>query len=98
MADLDLSPAARADLVEIRKYSIEQFGSDIADPYFFRFEKAFAVLRTHPLSGQPQPTLGRDIRCYTHRKHRVFYRVEAELVLIVRIIDHARNTRRELIK
>jgi toxin ParE1/3/4 len=96
MAELDLSPAARADLVEIRKFSIEQFGAPVADAYFLGFGEAFALLRSHPLAGQAQPTLGRDIRCFTHRKHRIFYRVEAELVLIVRIIHHARNARREL--
>lgn len=96
MAELDLSPAARADLVEIRRYSIEQFGAVVADAYFLGFEEAFAILRRHPLAGSQQPALGKSLRCYTHRKHRIFYIVEAELVLIVRIIHHARNARREL--
>jgi toxin ParE1/3/4 len=96
MAELDLSPAARADLVEIRRYSIEQFGAAIADAYFLGFDQAFDVLRRHPLSGSQQLELGKGLRCYTHRKHRIFYIVEAELVLIVRIIHHARNARRAL--
>lgn len=43
MADLRLTAAARADLVEIRRYSIVEFGGNVADIYFRGFKDAFAL-------------------------------------------------------
>lgn len=40
-----------------------------------------------------KPELGCDIRCLVHRHHRIFYIIEADVVVIGRIIHHARNTR-----
>jgi toxin ParE1/3/4 len=96
MIELDLSPAARADLIDIRIYSIEQFGSAAADDYFLGFDLAFAMLRQHPEAGAEQRVLGRGIRRFTHRRHRIFYKIEGDLLLIVRIVHHARSAQRAL--
>jgi toxin ParE1/3/4 len=96
MASLRLSAAARVDLVEIRQYSISEFGPDVADAYLRGFNAAFAALRERPFVGAARPELGEGLRCLTYRRHRLFYRVERDLVLIVRIIHHARNAHREL--
>jgi toxin ParE1/3/4 len=88
-----LSPAARADLVAIREYSIDQFDADTADAYFLGFEAAFDLLREHPLAGPAKPELGKGIRCMVHRRHRIFYHVKSDLVLIVRIVHHAQDNR-----
>ena len=96
MIELDLSPAARADLIDIRIYSIEQFGSAVADDYFLGFDEAFALLRRHPKAGAEQRVLGKGIRCFTHRRHKIIYQNEGNLLLIVRIIHHARSAKRAL--
>jgi toxin ParE1/3/4 len=96
MAELDLSPAARADLVDIRLYSIKQFGANVADAYFHGFDEAFALLRQHPKVGPEQKGLGQEIRCLVHRRHRIFYQIEDNLVVIVRILHHAMNAKRML--
>lgn len=96
MAKVFPSLAARADLLEIREYSIEQFGGDVADNYFLGFDEAFDLLADHPLIGAVRPDLGKGIRCLAHRRHRIFYCVERDAVLIVRIVHHARDARRTL--
>ena len=96
VAEVELSSAARADLVEIDDFGEEQYGREIADVYAFGFEEAFDRLASFPNSGQAYPELGRGIRCIVHRKHRVFYTVNDDLVLIVRIIHHAQDARRAL--
>ena len=92
-AEVQLSPAARADLVEIREYSIAQFDPDTADAYFLGFEEAFALMSAHPHIGMAQPELGEGIRCLKHRQHRLYYRVEKHVVIIVRVIHHARDAK-----
>ena len=47
MTDLRLSSAAGEDLIEIRLYSLNEFGGPVADDYLRGFEKAFDRLRRH---------------------------------------------------
>lgn len=95
-AEVRLSSAARADLVEIREYSIAQFDPETANAYFLGFDEAFDLLSTHPNIGMARPDLGKDIRCLTHRKHRLFYCVEKLVVIIIRVVHHARVARTAL--
>lgn len=96
MAELDLSPAARADLLEIRVYSVDKFGVEVADSYFLGFDAAFVLLREHPMAGVARLELGKGIRCLIHRQHRIFYYIDKDTVVIVRIVHHARDARRAL--
>jgi toxin ParE1/3/4 len=89
-----LSPAARADLADIRVYSVEQFSPSVADAYFLGFDAVFDLLSAQPAAGQAHPELGLGIRCFRHRRHRLFYVFDSELVLIVRVIHYARRVRR----
>ncbi len=91
MAEVAFSNAAETDLVEIDEFSAEQFGEDVAEAYMHGFDEAFALLRDHPKAGAACPELGNGIRCLVHRRHRIFYTFEDELVLIVRIVHHAMN-------
>jgi toxin ParE1/3/4 len=93
MGRLQLSPAARADLVQIRRYGNHQFGGAASDAYFLGFENAFDVLERHPQAGPAKPELGDGIRCLVHRQHRIFYRIEKDGVLIARVIHHAMDER-----
>ena len=102
MAELELSNRARRDLVDIRLFSNRQFGKAVADTYFLGFEEAFDLLISYPQSGHAEPELGKDIRCLTHRQHRIFYRLESDSVggrvRIIRILHHAMDTRTAMAK
>jgi toxin ParE1/3/4 len=93
VADIRFSPAARSDLATIDEYSAEQFGDDVADAYARGFMETFELLARHPYAGALRPELGDDIRCQLHRRHRVFYRVDREIVVILRIVHHAMDER-----
>lgn len=96
IAELRLSAAAEADLEAIDEYSNDMFGDDVADVYMRGFGELFDLLRRHQLAGQLKPELSKDIRCIVHRQHRIFYRIDGDVVLVARIIHHARNAKREL--
>ena len=89
MAEVRLSPSALADLDDIVAYGIERHGKESAAAYFSSFDSVFALLDDHPLSGQIDEDTG--FRRRHHRTHRIFYRVEDEVVLIVRIIHQSRD-------
>jgi toxin ParE1/3/4 len=96
VARLRFLATAKADLISIRLYSNREFGDDVADAYFRGFNKVFLLLREHPNAGAAKPELGKGIRCLVHRRHRIFYNVNDDLVLIRRIIHHAQSARRAL--
>jgi toxin ParE1/3/4 len=91
MAEVRLSAAARADLVEIRRYSLERFGAAAADRYFLEFNRVFTLLANQPLAGVAQPELGPTVRRFTQGSHRVLYRVEVDAVRVIRVLHHARR-------
>ena len=96
MADLDLSPAARSDLLEIRVYSVDRFGGEVADSYFLGFDAAFALLREHPMAGASRTDLGNGMRCLLHQRHRIFYHIDGDTVVIVRVVHHAMDAKQAL--
>lgn len=98
MAEIKLSVAARADLTAIDEWGAGQFGEDVADQYSRGFNDAFALLAQHPQTGAVKAELGEGIRCLIHKRHRIFYRVEDGIVLIIRIAHHAQDTRLTLKK
>ena len=86
---LRIGAIARADLAAIRRYSVREFGADVADVYFRGFTKAFDMLRAHPFAGTVREDIGPGALLYVHRRHRILYRVEDELIVIVRVSHHA---------
>lgn len=91
MAKVKFSPAARADLKEIGRFSRREFGSQVAAKHLLGFDDAFALLRAHPEAGPVREEYGANIRCLMHRRHRILYRLDGDVVRIAAIIHHARN-------
>ena len=79
-------------MAEIDKYSIAEFGEAVAAEYMGGFKKAFKRLADFPRSGVAVPKLGKGLRCLVHKQHRIFYRAEEDVVVIIRIIHSKRET------
>ena len=98
MAEIRFSPAARADLKDIGRFSRREFGKTVADKYLLGLDQVFDRVALHPHFGEAQPKLGKGVRRSSHRSHRIFYEVEGDVVLILRIFHHARDVKRGLLK
>ena len=96
MADLDYSPEASADIEGIAAFSVERFGNETADAYLTGLEIACERLRDIPEMAAIYPRIHPKIRCLIYRRHRIFYRYEADTVLIVRILHQARDVKRAM--
>lgn len=96
MTTLRLSEAAQADLVDIRLYSNSQFGAGATDAYMRGFKQVFRRLRQYPNFALAVDDLAPDLRCAVHRSHQIFYCVEKDMILIVRILHHAQNAPRHI--
>jgi len=96
VAEVRFSNAAEADLVEIDEFSVTQFAEDVAEVYMHGFDEAFARLGDFPSAGPAMSGLGEGVRCLIHRSHRIFYRLDEDGVLVVRILHHSQDARRHL--
>jgi toxin ParE1/3/4 len=96
VTDVILSRAARDDLAEIVRYGAANFGVDAVEAYQDAIDKAFARLEDFPRSGEARPDYGSGLRCLICRKHRILYRIQENVVRIIRILHHSRDVPRHL--
>lgn len=94
MIEVRFSRLAGHDLDTIRQKGEAAFGEDSTRRHLHGFERIFALLRTHPLGGQERLELGPGVRTFSHRPHRVLYRIDGDVVTVLRIIHAARDTGR----
>lgn len=98
MTKLVLRREARKDLAEIDRYSIEQFGAEVARDYVDAIRAAFHRLREHPLSGPVYEGVRLPPRYVSCGKHRIFYDYVADqdLLLVLRILHQAMAPERHI--
>lgn len=90
---LDIKAAARAELAQIYEYSVAEFGPPVAEAYLFGLRQAFDRLLEFPFIGPVYPDVTPEIRVLLHWSHRIFYRIEDDTVLIVRVLNKRRDVR-----
>lgn len=91
MARLVFSTAAIADIDDIAAFSVEKFGTDVADAYLTGLEVRCEQLCEFPAIGAIYPRLRPATRCLIYRSHRIFYNINDDHVLIVRILHQSRD-------
>jgi toxin ParE1/3/4 len=96
VAKVRLAELAREDARHIRIYSKAAFGIAMAREYMSGLRRVFVLLGERPLAGAVESDLGDNIRSFVHRSHRIYYRVDSEGVMVVRILHHAQDIRRAL--
>jgi toxin ParE1/3/4 len=96
MARLVFSRDASADIADIMAFSVAQFGKAVAVDYLDGLEIACELLREYPEMAAVYPRVKPEMRCLTYRSHRIFYRVDGDEVLIVRVLHRARDAKRVL--
>lgn len=99
MANVHLSPAAQADLAEIRRYIAEELQNPIAaERTVRRIFKSLRLLERFPFSGAPLQAAGTDTgyRSVISGNYRSFYRCDEKDVYVIRILYGRRDFMRIL--
>lgn len=96
MAELRLSRRAASDLAEIADYTISEFGIDQARRYRDQFQACFQSLLDNPQLGRSAEEVAPGLRRIRQQAHVVFYRVERDGLLIVRVLQHSMDFERHL--
>lgn len=88
------SAAARADLVEIWVYVLDNADVVRADAVIDRILARIAGLGEQPMMGPSRDDIASGARCLVVERWLALYRVEAESVQIIRVVDGVRDLRR----
>ena len=92
---VDVSHRARSDILDIHSY-ISEHSPASAERMLVRFSQRFDELREFPLLGRDRSELGPSLRGLLMDGYIAFYIVEAERIVIVRVIDGRRDIEREI--
>jgi len=92
MHEFRIARQAQKDLEDIQTRSLNEFGVQTTRAFMSGFDKIFLQLRSYPLIGRVRPEYGSGVRSCLHAPFFVFYRYEADVVSIQRILHTARRT------
>lgn len=81
-----LSPKARADYVAIYAYTVANFGEDQAERYTSRLLDAFEIITRHNSVGRDIGHIRKGYFRLEHEGHTIYYSIDAQGVVIVRIL------------
>ena len=91
MPDIVVRKGASGDIVDIHRYSINQFGQAVAEEYLAGLDDAISSLGKLPELGAVQQGIAPPIRALPYRSHKIFYSFDGATVYVVRILHHAMN-------
>lgn len=90
MAKVRIAQSARADLVSIGSYTLEEWGDEQMRRYMTNLRRAIASLGQRPFSGRSRSDLSDDMRAWPTGSHVTYYTADAETVIILRVL-HSRQ-------
>lgn len=91
-----LSRLADRDIDRLYRESIGRYGPRHADRYLTELHDAIRTLAELPESARERPELPGAVRIRRHEAHHIIYRVEADEVVIVRVLHGRQDITRHL--
>lgn len=96
MARFTLTKAAKRDLVEIARYTLEQWGDEQRVRYLTQLDARMHSIARYPERGLPSDHLKPGYWRVAEGRHVIFYRVVGRRVEIVRILHDRMLPKRHL--
>jgi toxin ParE1/3/4 len=77
-----LSSGAQLDLIEIRQFTIQQWGISQSKKYLSELRKIIHLLADTPSLGKPRPDAREEMLSFLHANHVIYYVIhERQLVI-----------------
>lgn len=90
-----LARQAEKDLAGAAKYLDGETGSaDAGDRLVDQLDHVLDLIGENPLMGRARPELRKGLRAFPHGNHTVFWRVEKDAVMIVRILHQKQDVQK----
>lgn len=100
MMELKYTPKAKEDLQNLRKYILENFGNEeLMKKVLTDITKTIRNLTVFPYLGSELVKMTgvlSDYRCLYCRQNHIFYRIEKDMILVIRILNENQDYMRIL--
>lgn len=81
-----LTPDAQSDLIEIRCYTLVQWGSVQSKKYLSELRQIMSLLSETPKMGTQRSELGAEIFSFPHSRHIIYYHCLGEQLIVFGIL------------
>lgn len=96
MAEFRLTPAALGDLESIWRYTEQQWGVAQAAHYIDLLNDAFEAIAQSPRAAPSCKHIRPGYRRHGVERHAVYYRLEGDMVIVVRVLHERMDAPRHL--
>lgn len=86
-----LSFDAAVDLDKIYDYTASYFGTQKAEHYILQLKACCERISTFPKAATLRLDMGQDCYMLIHKEHRIYYQIQSEIILIIRVLHHAQQ-------
>lgn len=81
-----LTPDAQADLIEIRRYTLNQWGNDQSQKYLSELRQTIKLLSETPTIGKQRNEVGVDVYSFPYASHVIYYTLYEQQVVVFAVL------------
>ena len=86
MPRFHLTPDARSDLIDIRRFTSEQWGAGQSKKYLSELRQTILLLAENPLPGHVRPDLGSEVLSFPYVSHVIYYLVHKQQLVVFGVL------------
>ena len=81
-----LTPDAQTDLIEIRRFTVKQWGTAQSQKYLLELRQTIRLLAETPTLGKPRPDVGSNVLSFPHVSHAIYYVVHEQQLIVFGVL------------
>ncbi len=86
MLNFRLTPNAQSDLIEIRQFTIKQWGSAQSLKYLSELRQTIHLLAETPTLGKLKSDVGADVFSFPHASHVIYYVLHEQQLVVFGVL------------
>lgn len=88
---LEITKKAQKDIYVLQGFGYENFGIVHTRKYLIDLTQTFKTISERPELARLRDEYDGEVRMHTHKSHLIFYRIEGDLVKIMRVLSRYQN-------
>lgn len=86
MPNFRLTPDAKSDLIEIRRFTIKQWGAAQSQKYLSELLQTIRLLAKTPALGKQRPEVASGVLSFPHVSHVIYYVIHAHQLVVFGVL------------
>lgn len=86
MSNYRLTPDAQSDLIEIRRYTLQQWGSAQSQKYLSELRETIRLIAETPSLGMSRPEVGSNVQSFPYVSHVIYYAMHMKQMVVFAVL------------